>query len=260
MAGGAALGEKLLRVTVALPGMAVGGIALIAIGSRGPIIATALGLLAWILMRGVLRARALLVVLAVTGVALIGVNQASSAALSRFVLEDPARRGLWATARVTFLEHPLLGLGFGDFSIVSAFTRIAQYPHNLFLETASELGVLGLLSLGTLLVVACTRVWRVRSEPEARMVAALAVAMLVGQLFSSDLTNRLFWIAVDPLSPVSDPRVLRCPFTAKMKALRSRPEAQSLDAYARQAVEPPPTGTQANRGHRQQLSRPPRSQ
>ena len=193
--GGAALGEKLIRAAIAVPGMVVCGVALIAIGSRGPIIATGLGLLAWILIRGVLRTRTLLVALLVTGIALVGVNRASDAAISRFVLEDEARRGLWATARLAFLEAPLLGQGWGDFS---SFSLVDYYPHNLFLETASEMGILGLLALLAMLSVASVRVLRSRSQPEVRVVAALAVVMLVGQQFSSDLTNRLFWIATIP--------------------------------------------------------------
>lgn len=193
--GGTALGERLLPLAVALPGMAVGGVALAAIGSRGPVIAAVVGLVVWVLLRGVLRARTTLVMLLVLVIAWVGVNQASDSALARFVLEDPARRTLWAEARLTFLEAPLLGMGWGDFS---TYSSIDQYPHNLVFEAASELGVVGLVVVMALLVTACLRVWRSRSEPAVRAIAALAIAMLVGQQFSSDLTNRLFWIAVIP--------------------------------------------------------------
>lgn len=193
--GAASLGEKLLPASVALPGMVISGIALVSIGSRGPVIATVVGLLVWMLLRGLFRARTVAVSLLVGGIALVAVNQATEAALARFVFEDENRQQLWVTARLVFLEAPFFGVGWGDFT---NYSTLDEYPHNLFLEAASELGLLGIVSVLGLLGVASVRVWRCRTQPEVRIVAALATAMLVGQSFSSDLTNRLFWIALIP--------------------------------------------------------------
>ena len=176
-------------------GMALAGIALLSIGSRGPIIGAAVGLVVWVLMRGLLRARTVGVIMVAALVAVVAVDRASDAALSRLVLEDPARRELWSIARRAFVENPF-GLGWGDYATISV---IDEYPHNLVLELSSELGLLGLASILVLVVAVCLRAWRSRSQPEVRVVAAIAVVMLVGQQFSSDLTNRLFWIAIVPL-------------------------------------------------------------
>lgn len=242
VAGGAALGEKVLPFAVALPGMVVCGVALVTIGSRGPMVGAVVGLAAWMLLRGVLRARSLMVLLVVSVVAVLGVRQASEAAVSRFVLGDPARQDLWAIARMTFLESPLLGLGWGDFSTVSW----AEYPHNLFLETASELGLVGVLCVLALLAVVGVRVGQSRSAPEARVVAAVAVVMLMGQQFSADLTNRVFWIAIIPCLllplPGGNPEASS---STEARPPRSRRAVRPLQRVDRQAVYSQPTGTQA---------------
>lgn len=240
--GGAAVGEKLLPLTVALPGMAVSGIALVTIGSRGPIVGAAVGLVAWILLRGVLRARSLMVLMVVVAVAWAGVRQASEVALSRLTIEDSAREGLWATARMIFIDHPFLGVGWGDYSTVSGL----KYPHNLFLEAAAELGVLGLVCILALLVIACARVWRSRSAPEVRVLASVAIVMLVGQQFSSDLTNRLFWAAIIPclLLPVrgGSPEAAS---PTNVRRSRGRPAARPRVAVAPRLVDPQPARRQS---------------
>lgn len=195
--GAASLGERLLPLWIALPGTAAGGVALIMVGSRGPMVGAVVALACWMLLRGALRGRSLVVLLVVSVVALVGVRQASGVAIARLAGfgEDPVREQLWAAAGTAFFEAPFLGLGWGDFSTFYGFD---VYPHNLFLETAAELGILGLSALLLLLVVAFVRVLQSRSAPEVRVLAALAVLMLVGQQFSGDLTERVFWIALIP--------------------------------------------------------------
>ncbi|MFN8185182.1 MAG: O-antigen ligase family protein [Candidatus Nanopelagicales bacterium] len=198
VAGSAGLGERLLRPVVAIPGIAVCGVAVITIGSRGPMVGAAAALLVWVLLRGVLRARSVAVLVILCVVAYIGVQQASDVALSRLDFSDSAREALIGMARTAFVNSPVLGMGWGDFSTISGLANIQKYPHNMFWETASELGLLGIVCILGLLVVAAVAVWRRRALPEVRAIAAVAVLMLVGQQFSTDLTNRVFWIAIIP--------------------------------------------------------------
>lgn len=194
VAGAAALGEKILSPFVALPGIVCSGIALVTIASRGPLLGAAAGVIVWILLRGVFRGRTIVVLLLVAGVAALGVQRASQTALTRLVLDDPARQELWGIARRAFLQAPYLGLGWGNYSAVSW----ADYPHNLVMESSAEMGLLGLLAVLGLLLVAAKRVWDARRLSEARVLGGLATVMLVGQQFSADLTNRDFWIALSP--------------------------------------------------------------
>jgi O-antigen ligase len=93
-----------------------------------------------------------------------------------------------------FLKHPILGIGWGDFANVNS----GNYPHNALLEVASELGLVGIVTFAAMLLVGALRTWRRRSTREVRVLAAVAAVALVGQQFSSDLTNRSFWIAFVP--------------------------------------------------------------
>ena len=58
----------------------------------------------------------------------------------------------WAVAVGTFADHPLLGAGAGAFVVEWSREReieeSVQDAHSLYLETAAELGILGLLALG----------------------------------------------------------------------------------------------------------------
>src|SRR5207248_8364655 len=58
------------------------------------------------------------------------------------------RLHLWGQAWRAFTSHPFLGIGTGGFG---AINPIELYPHNILLETAAELGVIGLLLVLTLL-------------------------------------------------------------------------------------------------------------
>ncbi len=190
-----AWGERYLDWRSAVPAVALTGPAVMAIGSRGPLLSAVGGIAAWTLMRGLPRRRSALAGAALGVTILLGVREAPDESLSRlFLYEDAARESLWATAWSTFLEHPILGVGWGDFATVSG----SEYPHNAMLEVAAELGLLGLAAFIGLLVASALRTWRSRTTGEARVLGAVAMAALIGQQFSSDLTNRNFWIAVVP--------------------------------------------------------------
>lgn len=195
VAGAVGWGERLLHRLAAIPAIGITGIAVVTIGSRGPLLSAFAGLAAWALLSGALRGRTILAGLALCGAVLLGIRMAPEEALSRlFIYRDLAREDLWAIARAAFLDSPILGIGWGDYSTIS----FGNYPHNALLEVGVELGLVGLLAFITLLTAATLRTWRRRDVSEARVLAAVAVTMVLGQQFSSDLTNRVFWIALVP--------------------------------------------------------------
>lgn len=255
--GGASLGEKLIPLVVALPAVVLNGVVLFMVGSRGPLMGAAGGVIVWLLLRGVLHARSVAVLALVSIAAIIGLREASQAAIAHLILEDPARVELWDTAGRAFLERPVMGLGWGGFAAIS---WIDVYPHNLFLETAAELGLVGLLFLSIILALAIRGVWRTRKAPETRVVASAAVVMFVGQQFSSDLTNRVFWIAVVPclLLPVLD---WGAGSAAPATVVDPRGRAGTHPGVAAdlRSDSPRPRGTRARRAGRQRLLRSPGS-
>jgi O-antigen ligase len=91
------------------------------------------------------------------------------------------RYAYWKVAVAAFADHPLTGEGSGGFR--SAWLREREFresvrdAHSLYLETAAELGLVGLLALG-LLVTGCALA-AVRAGPAAAgSVAALAAFAL----------------------------------------------------------------------------------
>jgi O-antigen ligase len=79
---------------------------------------------------------------------------------------DPSiyvRPQLWGAAWKMFLDHPIVGVGFGSFYVMftshyvpPAFPQYAKLvglvsAHNLIFQTLSELGVVGMISLGILI-------------------------------------------------------------------------------------------------------------
>jgi len=105
----------------------------------------------------------------------------------------------------TFGANPLTGVGIGGFDLAWSLSDRprGQYPHNIFLEVASELGVIGLASLVLLILLGfrnafrAFRVARGESLRAAVLVIAIASYFLVNALFSGDLNdNRMLFAAV----------------------------------------------------------------
>jgi tetratricopeptide (TPR) repeat protein/O-antigen ligase len=97
---------------------------------------------------------------------------------------------LWGVAWRAFLEHPWSGVGTGNFGRSLLLRNDPTLPraqimtaHNLYLNTAAELGLLG-LAAGTWLAVAAVRAWvsrwRSAPQPRERVLVAAAGSALVG--------------------------------------------------------------------------------
>lgn len=68
---------------------------------------------------------------------------------------DSSRYGLWKVAGASFADHPLEGIGSGGFRVEWFKQRTSRDPardvHSLYLETAAELGLVGVLALALML-------------------------------------------------------------------------------------------------------------
>ena len=171
-------------------------LAMLSAGSRGPTVAFVIGLLVMVvlsattgraqkqllLVGGVLVAAALLLPLVVPGSA---ISRALSAILGTGRgLSSNGRSALWTLALNAFSSHIWLGIGTGGFATLATL----PYPHDLFLEMAAELGVIGLVVVATLVWSMAARLrasWRA-AQPGDRLVVALVTA-----LFTSALLNAL---------------------------------------------------------------------
>jgi O-antigen ligase/polysaccharide polymerase Wzy-like membrane protein len=91
---------------------------------------------------------------------------------ARFVSLGSHRYSYWRVAVRTWAHHPVLGVGSGAWSVEwlrhRRFRDGAQDAHSLYLETAAELGLAGLLALGAFLAgVGWTTHSAWRRDPEA---------------------------------------------------------------------------------------------
>ena len=131
---------------------------------------------------GLLSSVALVVLLADS---LLGADRS---VLSTAVLSDPnviGRAVLLDTGVGLFLGAPLQGVGLGGFAAIG----FLEYPHNLVVEIASELGLIGIILLAIWLVLA------IRGAAGSPLLMALLVATTVFALFSGSVaSNAEFWM------------------------------------------------------------------
>lgn len=112
------------------------------------------------------------------------------------------RLSMWIVALENFGENPLFGIGFGNF-IHIGFQQdyleggpIYSYPHNPFLELASQTGLIGLLIFSILVAYSFILIFRTYrlSSVSIDFVFVLCFFFFVSQ-FGGDLYDfRYFWI------------------------------------------------------------------
>jgi len=110
------------------------------------------------------------------------------------------------TALNDFIKKPILGSGVGGFSDRHAGIDQRIYPHNIFLEIGSELGILGLISFLALVAFCFVHLLRTQINPKnekeyllATTILFLLIFMLLNSCVSGDINdNRTFfvWIGV----------------------------------------------------------------
>jgi O-antigen ligase len=181
-----------------------------AVGSRGPILSLAVALLvtvtAWLLR--VPRKVAPVLAVAAVGLAVVpfvSLPATSSERLSSAARDPVAayrhddRYGL-AKEAVTLIDaHPIRGAGAGAFSAVDPVTK---WPHNIFLELWSELGIVAVVTVAAAIVVALVGLfraaWRLPENGREQQLAYILLAVFVFNAVTVQVTgdinqNRVFW-------------------------------------------------------------------
>ena len=186
-------------------------VTLLSSGSRGPVLGAVVGLVTLMAVLAHYRsARRRLLLVAVSGAAAsvlatqLVPGQSMTRSLSFLIgsgsgLDSNGRTTLWSQAWSHFLQHPVFGIGTGSFRYFVA--PLESYPHNLVLETAVELGLVGaILAVGFLvsswLAMARTRFLPGPAGLQAAVVIALFTSAVVNAMFSGDITtNANVWLA-----------------------------------------------------------------
>jgi O-antigen ligase len=128
------------------------------------------------------------------------------------------RTDIWTVAWRMIEDHPVRGIGIGNFQTVSIHYLLRpgailrdefivdrpQVTHNSYLNVLAELGVPGLLLFGTIVLGCFTAAWRAagefrrRGDPFmdtcARALVLALVALLVADFFASDQVNKKLWL------------------------------------------------------------------
>jgi len=105
--------------------------------------------------------------------------------VDRLTPNDRFRAGEWGAAWSVFESAPLLGVGPGQAEYrfdVDGESFVAQFAHQEYLEVAAEQGLVGLVSLFSLIAatfVALARSWSRTRDPHVAGVLAGAVAFTV---------------------------------------------------------------------------------
>ncbi|MCL6465565.1 MAG: O-antigen ligase family protein [candidate division WOR-3 bacterium] len=99
-----------------------------------------------------------------------------------------------------FRNHPFTGVGIGGFDqeFNPYQSERGDYPHNLFLEVAAELGIVGLLLITLLLFIPLRALFRGLAHgnrPITLLILTITVYLLVNALFSGDLNDNRFLFA-----------------------------------------------------------------
>lgn len=119
----------------------------------------------------------------------------------------------WLFAFQTWLAHPLIGVGVGNFqalqyeqdSIHSPWAPAGTSPHETYLYILAQFGIIGFVSLLAIVLGALRSNWRLRAHPRWGIVAlGLAFALTVNLIgwFSDDSTffsphaGYLVWIVI----------------------------------------------------------------
>ena len=112
---------------------------------------------------------------------------ASSTDAERLVSVQSNRYGYWRVAAGVFADHPVAGVGSGAFAVEWLQRREIEEgvrdAHSLYLETAAELGLVGLLALalflGGIVAAAAARAADARRRPR-RVRAARGARLGLG--------------------------------------------------------------------------------
>lgn len=178
-------------------------VSLVGSGSRGPLLAVGVALMATMAVarRSHQRRRVALVWTVVIAGSVYAFLAASGTATDRLTrLGEPGIRGAaYGDTLPVIIDHPL-GVGWGDWGDeVPIFTgEEREYPHNLILEVFAEGGWLVGLAVVIALWVAFRRAWGMAVlGVEGQGVFALFVFALMNAMVSGDINdNRLLWVAV----------------------------------------------------------------
>lgn len=208
--------NRLVR-TIAIVSITLGIVATTLVQSRVGTVTLLIASIVWALFAASRRTLLSLVLVAATVASVDCVS--GFALLSKFVDRTiEPRLVLWWAGSKMFLDAPVFGYGPGTFDLyyqqflartdippwLFADTRGMPWMHNLYLETAAERGVLGLVALISLLAGGAAAAWKIlRNRGNKNEMSMCLVSAGVGASFTTfclvagfELSFARLWVAV----------------------------------------------------------------
>jgi O-antigen ligase len=190
---------------IAWPIAALIGLAMIMGGSRGGLLALAVGLWAFSLAGNTLGTR-----IRNTAVALLFIGVATWGALRSPLMKQrlqqaaagnlAKREEIFPVAFQMFKDRPLIGYGPANHYVLAVRLglpprlHLSRDTHNLFLEVLTATGVLGATPFLIALWLCCASAWKARHGMEGILPTAQLAAILVGNLSGNYITLKLQWV------------------------------------------------------------------
>lgn len=204
-----------------LAAFSVLAVALLATGSRGPLLGLVAGAVVLSVVGNRMKLRSLaLIVLAGIGAiyAIMTLPFLNDGRLAQIIEGEAATdqsRNIFLDQTIPLILREPGGVGFGQWAQNVSVPRQFNYPHNLFLEVFAELGVLtGLVLLLAVVVVAVRLARQSRAVPAAAFVLAALVNESFSVAVSGDLNARTFFFLLALGAVVGSNSPLMRPATA----------------------------------------------
>jgi O-antigen ligase len=188
------------------------GVAVVDTGSRGGLLALAIGLMTFALAPGGKQGRSPWAVVrnAIIGIAsivfLAGAAMRSELMRNRFVETRETgsmagREVLFPTLWGMFLERPWTGWGTvnNQFELaqrIAEQNRLQRDSHNLVLEVLTTTGIIGAIPFFIALGLMVRAGWRARHGPHGITPIALLAASALGAMSGNPITSKLFWLVL----------------------------------------------------------------
>ncbi|MBC8486661.1 MAG: O-antigen ligase family protein [Bacteroidetes bacterium] len=201
---------KIWRNILIAIGLIIGLLFIILSGSRGPFLGYIAGLLAFLAIVSKKPQRFILMTFGLVALVLIllkllpielWLSRVSSVVANVSIVQ---RLTLWKQAIKLIGTHPVMGSGLGSFDAYIGYG--VRWPHNIFLEIWSEIGILGIIIFLIFIFKGLRLGWLYRSDKDhfVRNVSCVGFAMAVFSLvisqFSGDLSfNFLIWFSISLL-------------------------------------------------------------
>lgn len=205
-------------------------VALVLTQSRGGLLATAVALAVSCVVAGPVRTQTVAIVVIAAAIGLTYYVALAPPSLRQRVTDVSAqgsasRTDTWQIALQMTRDHPLLGIGLGNFRVVESRyipgnLNLLQAPevlknrlvtHNTYLEVLSELGTIGLALLLGIIAASLATAWRgiglaggtmIPASLVARGLVAGTIALLAAYVFLSGEYEKLLWLLLGLLTAI----------------------------------------------------------